>query len=107
MQPSVAHRKGDALQRGDATHSARSGSWVLSSEMTYAEDWDLDNAIVDLLAQLPAEPAVWSEVHRLSTADIFCGLFMGVFNQGTDIRASTLALLSQRGLALSLDVYGP
>lgn len=75
--------------------------------MTYAEDWDLDKAIVDLLAQLPAEPAVWNEVHRLSTADLFCGLFMGVFNQGTDIRASTLALLSERGLTLSLDVYGP
>ena len=73
--------------------------------------WDGDPTIalgdqVDaLLDRLPADPAVWSALHREYHADVFCGLFLEADNRGTELTPTTLARLVERGLTLGLDIY--
>jgi hypothetical protein len=38
---------------------------------------------------------------------LFCGWFMRESNEGVEISAHTLGLLGERGIVLSLDIYGP
>jgi hypothetical protein len=83
------------------------GSWSYSAGTVSLEDWNLDQAITDLLARLPSDKAVWQMLHSRYRVDLFCGLFMGSFNQGTDLKPPTLVLLAERGLTLTLDIYVP
>jgi hypothetical protein len=39
--------------------------------------------------------------------DLFCGWFMEVSNEGVSVLVHTMSLLAERGIDLSLDIYGP
>jgi hypothetical protein len=95
------------IRRGPSEIEAQTGSWSYSLGYQHTDIWDLDGALNTLLDRLPDEGAVWEGITRGYQADIFCGLFMGTGNQGTDLQPATLARLAARRLALSLDIYGP
>jgi hypothetical protein len=103
--PTFAVRRGETTQRGTRTITHRSGIWVYKAET--ALGWELDTAIVQLLAALPADLAVWDSLQSRFKLDLFVGLFMGTDNQGDELKPATLRLLGERGIALGLDVYGP
>ncbi len=106
VQPDIAARKGDRVQRGDRTVAQHSGSWIYALGNGSSPEWDLDDAIATLLGRLPADLMVWDDLGRRFRLDLFCGLFLGSPNQGCVLRPSTLRLMADRGLKLSLDIYG-
>jgi hypothetical protein len=107
VMPTFAARKGELVERRGRTHPQGTGIWLLKHATEPSMEWDLDAAVVTLLASLPADAAIWQELGRRYSLDVFCGLFMSSDNQGFDLAPATLAALGARGLRLSADVYGP
>ena len=84
---------------------AKTGMWRL--EATDAVPEDLDGQIAELLGKLTGNLAAWSQISKKYEIDLFCGLFMKVSNEGLSISAESLKALGERGIELSLDIYGP
>lgn len=56
-------------------------------------------------SQATGDLAVWQSVAKYH-ADLFCGLFMRVGNEGLTISSQSLAALGARGIEMGLDIYG-
>jgi hypothetical protein len=84
---------------------ARSGSWLFSVERR--EPGDLDAQIRELFDALTPDLSIWGALAAKYKPDLFVGLFMKEINEGDEISAHSLGLLSSRGVSLSLDIYGP
>lgn len=104
VEPRLAERKGQQVQRGDRWVTRRSGIWSFALEGAAP---DLDEGIAALLERLPADLALWAELRRRFSIDLFCGLFMGSLNEGFELHPSTLRMMGERGLTLGLDIYAP
>lgn len=103
-QPTTACRKGDELVgRTGRVRIAKTGSWRLSA--TRREPEDLEAQIFELLDQLTQDLRSWSSLTERYRTDLFCGIFMGSFNDGLPISAKALLALGQRGIDLDLDIY--
>jgi hypothetical protein len=107
IEPDFSARKGEARQQRAGTVIQRIGVWSRRARPDPAFEWDLDGTITALLADFPADLAIWHRLADRFTIDMFCGLFMGRVNQGAELAAATLQLLAERRLTLDLDVYGP
>ncbi|HEY9227641.1 MAG TPA: DUF4279 domain-containing protein [Gemmatimonadaceae bacterium] len=107
VTPKFAARKGETRLRGGRPVTQRSGIWTYAVANERAPEWQLDDAIVELLNHLPNDLEMWQTLGRTHRVDVFCGLFMGSENQGADVQPQTLRLLADRGLTLELDIYGP
>ena len=105
--PKFSAAKGEQRPSGSRTVTQRIGIWTYGLSDEPSPEWELDDAIATLFQQLPSDLALWNDLARRFKLDVFCGLFMGSDNQGADLRPSTLKLLADRGLTLSLDIYGP
>ena len=103
VRPTFAARKGEAVTRGAATVTQRTGIWTYA--LPSSREWVLGDAIRTLLEQLPADPALWEMLATEYETDVFCGLFLANVNRGTEIPVETLALLAERRLKLGLDIY--
>lgn len=103
--PSTGARKGAIRLTPKGTEMvARSGIWVLKAAPL--SPGDLDRQIAMLLATLSDDLAVWRDIAHRYNGNIFAGLFLASFNEGTSLRPQTLSMLGSRGLALGLDIYG-
>lgn len=107
VSPKYAATKGVQRQQGSQTLTQRISIWTYEVSADPSTEWELDEAIETLLLRLPADLTIWHDLRRRFELDVFCGLFLGSDNQGADLRPSTLLLLAERGLKLSLDIYGP
>ena len=106
VSPTRSHLKGDIVSaRADQVFRRKSGSWSLRA--TDREPEDLDGQIQELLSRTTADLAVWQELAHRFDLVMFCGLFMRSWNDGMMLSPTTLKLLADRGLSLSLDIYGP
>ncbi len=81
---------------------AKTGSWRLNAERREPEN--LEAQIFELLDKLSSDMNVWASLSRYEP-DLFCGLFMGSGNDGLQLSASALLMISQRGISLDLDIY--
>jgi uncharacterized protein DUF4279 len=99
-QPTSSWRAGE-MKFG---RPAKFGSWHLRSVPLVPGD--LDAQIRNLLASLSSDIAVWNDLTKHHRADLFCGLFLTEINQGLVLSPDTMAAIAQRGLELSLDIYG-
>jgi uncharacterized protein DUF4279 len=84
---------------------AKSGSWLYSVERR--EPGDLDGQIKELFDALTADLSVWGALAAKYKPDLFVGLFLKESNEGIEISAECLDILSSRGVSFSLDIYGP
>ncbi len=104
--PDAGKRRGElwrpSRRRGEVI--ARTGSW--RREVPRREPGDLDGQIVELLAPLTTDMAVWKCLTTSFKADIFCGLFLGSPNEGDEISPQTLLAVGQRNIQLGFDIYG-
>ena len=48
----------------------------------------------------------WRVLHQEAHIDLFCGIHLEEWNRGLDIDPDVLSLLGDRGIPLSLDIYG-
>lgn len=83
----------------------KSGAWLLHA--SDAEPENLDGQVAELLEKLTSDIAVWSDLMQRFEVDLFCGWFMESSNEGVSISCATMRALAERGIELSLDIYGP
>ena len=103
--PDIARTKGEQIiGRSGATRISKIGQWHLHATDTEPEN--LDAQVSELLSKLTEDIAIWQSVTSRFNADIFCGWFMAHGNEGVEISPTTLKALGNRGISLSLDIYG-
>jgi hypothetical protein len=103
--PTKAQTKGDKLvgkKTGNVT-IAKFGMWLLRA--SDREPANLDEQIHELLSQMTGDISVWKGITKRYRADLYCGLFMHVGNEGLIISAASLEALGVRGIELGLDIY--
>jgi len=84
---------------------AKTGMWRIQANEREPEN--IDNQIVEILSRLSSDLSVWELIADKHYLDLFCGLFMDVSNEGMEISSSSLLLLAERQILLSLDIYAP
>lgn len=84
---------------------AKTGKWL--RKVPDRVPGDLSGQIRELTTGLTEDLAIWRDLSRRFEGNIFIGLFMANGNEGCDLSPDILSLLSDRGLSLQLDVYGP
>jgi len=85
----------------------KSGAVVWVLEATEAKLQTFDHQIAELLGKVTPDSQVWHALHEQFEVDIYCGWFMSNSNEGVSISPATLRALSQRGIALGLEIYAP
>jgi hypothetical protein len=75
----------------------------LSSVETAPEN--LNAQVAEILSCLTTDLAVWRQLSLHYQIDMYCGLFMGHWNDGMSLSVDTMLALGQRGIALNLDIY--
>jgi hypothetical protein len=104
-QPTRAAKTGDTISHPNGrTRLIKTGFWHLRSEIDANE---LDKKIEGLLAQLTDDLEVWDHIARTCRLELFCGLFMGAWNEGFSLSAELITKLGQRHIELGCDIYGP
>lgn len=105
--PTNAHAKGDELisQKTGHRRIARFGMWSL--EAPSCEPGNLDAQIAWIFAATTGDLDVWLTITGLYKVDMFCGLFMGQWNDGESISTASLFSLGSRRIELDFDIYGP
>lgn len=104
-EPTEAYAKGDV--RINPTTGSRyirkMGYWGLSVEDRRPED--ISGQILEILAKLTQDRAVWDQLRSKYEMDFFCGVFMGSSNDGLEFSPELLGQISERGIALGFDIY--
>ncbi|MEW6155831.1 MAG: DUF4279 domain-containing protein [Verrucomicrobiota bacterium] len=104
--PTHTQTKGDKIVGKKTGHVriAKCGMWRLCASDREPED--MDGQIHEILSQMTGDLSVWQSITKRYHADLFCGLFMRVGNEGLTISAASLEALGARGIELGLDIYG-
>jgi hypothetical protein len=104
--PTISQVKGQDLKSRSIgrLRTALTGMWRLDATVTEPED--LDSQVVELLSKLTSDLIVWRGINERYEVDLFCGWFMDRDNVGVEINPATLQALGERGIRLSLDIYG-
>jgi hypothetical protein len=104
--PTHAQTKGDRIvgKETGRVRIAKSGMWRLCAADREPED--IDGQIHEILSQLTGDLTVWQNITTKYHADLFCGLFMRLTNEGLTISSESLAALGARGIEMGLDIYG-
>lgn len=74
-----------------------------------AADWQegghIEARILDILASLPNDIALWAAIAERYAIDFYCGAHTVNSNPGFDLEASTIAMLASRSIAFRLSIY--
>lgn len=105
--PTSAHAKGQQVPSSPSGRifTKPSGLWRLRAKDAELED--VDGQICELLGKVTRDLSVWNDIATRFSVDLFCGWFMRSGNEGVVISPQTMLALAQRGIQLSLDIYGP
>ena len=104
VNPTVAARKGEDLDRDGVPVTQRTGIWSYS--LPASPEWELGDAIDTLLERLPHDPALWESLAGWATVSVVCGLYIRGVDRAADLAPDTLARLAERRLALRLEIRG-
>ncbi len=106
-EPTSSHERGHQGVSGPSGRivARNSGMWHLRAKETKPEN--LDWQVSELLGLVTSDLSVWSSIAARFRVDLFCGWFMGSGNEGVAISPETMVALGQRGIQLSIDIYGP
>ena len=103
-QPTVAVKKGEAwVTSHGRTKTAPTGSWRV--EVDKEVSGNLEAKIATVLSRVTDDLSRWKQLPASERAQLFCGLFMDDFNEGVGLSHSIVQQVSDRGLALELDLY--
>jgi hypothetical protein len=113
QHPSRSHKKGDPVRDRNgiqcknvltgALSVRRTGCWLKRVDDRKPED--LNGQISELLALLPSDLAIWSELSSRFRIDVFVGLFMSSSNDGLNLSSKVIDMLGQRRIELNFDIY--
>ena len=103
VNPTFAARRGDRRPSQDREIVQRVGIWLL--KLPRSQEWELSDAISELLRPLPNDVTVWRELASGAQIDLFCGLHLSDWNRGLDLPPELLARLGDRRIGLTFDIY--
>lgn len=104
--PTKAWPKGHAhVSKSGREFVKKSGGWLLHASDTEPEN--LDGQVSELVAKLTSDLGIWAGLAQRFQVDLFCGWFMEGSNEGVSVSTATMGALAERGIELSLDIYGP
>lgn len=106
-EPDTAHTKGDAWEgpKTGKTRTRKTGCWSIGAARREPEN--IVAQISEVLDKLPQDLTIWRQLGEKYALDFFCGVFMSSPNNGLAFPPGLMRRLSDRGIALSLDIYGP
>lgn len=107
VAPTESQFKGVPRLRADGTHkrTPKFGHWTLKIKSTETDEWDIEEVIRMLLAQLPSELGTWREVAAHGAIHLSVGLSLNSSNQGFSLAPDLLEFFGERGVGLNFDVY--
>lgn len=104
--PTRAWPKGHVqVSKPGREYKKKTGGWLLHASDTEPEN--LDAQVSELVAKLTSDLGTWAELAQRFQIDLFCGWFMEGTNEGVSVSTKTMRALAERGIELSLDIYGP
>jgi len=104
-EPVLAYARGDELQvTKTAIRISRFGHWSIKA--TETSPADVDAQVQELLSRVSGDLGVWAQLAAKHQVDFFCGWFMQGMNEGIGLAPRTLSALGERGIELSVDLYG-
>lgn len=83
----------------------KTGRWLRKTPD--CEPGNLAEQIRLLISGLTEDLTIWRKLSAQFEGNVFVGFFMAESNEGYSLSPEILTLLTDRGLALWLDVYGP
>jgi hypothetical protein len=102
---SFACRKGElSTYPSGEQYVERTGSWKLGCDDP--ED-DLDAQVRNVLSRVTSDPSAWKELTNRFRCELMCAVFLGDWREETRLQPETLSMISDRGLTLVFDIYGP
>jgi hypothetical protein len=106
-KPSFEQIKGQEIVGKNTGHKriALTGMWRLQAKKYEPENLDLQ--ISEIFEQLSKDINKWEILSSKYDMDLFCGIFMEKEMEGMDVSVTSLKTLSERGIRLGLDIYGP
>ena len=104
-EPTRARRRGDVSSDNRNQRVAPTGSWLLHGQVSPKAD--LEQQVRMLLEAVSDDLKVWKDLTSRFKVDIFCGLFLEEFNHGFELSPEILTALSDRGISIGFDIYGP
>ena len=103
-QPTVGVKKGEVwVTEHGRTKIAPTGSWRV--EVDKEVSGNLETKIAMVLSLVTDDLSRWKRLPASERAQLFCGMFMDDVNEGVGLSQSILQQVSDRGLALELDLY--
>jgi hypothetical protein len=61
--------------------------------------------VIELLAPLHADAAIWDDLAARFSLDVYCGVDVRLPNSGTELTAVAVAALAARRLTVQFDFY--
>lgn len=98
--PTSSHRRGDARRSGPPWAK---GGWLLSVEAKSPAG--PDELVHLLLARLPTEHAVWTDLRRRFHVQLSFGIFTERWNRGFDLTADAVRRINVLGAGVGFDLY--
>ena len=105
--PSSAAKTGEKIIKSNGNERIiKKGFWLL--DYGASDEIVIEEKINILFGKLTDNLESWREITKdLDVADIFCGLFVGNWNEGFTLSQSTLRKISDRNLEIGFDIYSP
>ncbi len=100
--PTKAYVKGQVQYK---TKLYTTGGWLLDA--TVRAPGDFDAQVSELFSRVTKELTVWSNLSGKFVIDLFCGFFMKETNEGIELSAETMRMLSERGIKVGICLYAP
>lgn len=105
-ESSFEQRKGQVLtnKKGTRERIAKFGMWAL--ETFDCEPENIEVQVFKIFDKLTNDTKIWNYLSNSFEVELFCGIIMKYKNEGMEISPKVLKILGERGIALSLDIYG-
>jgi hypothetical protein len=105
VAPTKTELKGEKItgRTSGNVRFAKTGGWRFN--VADREPEDMDGQIQELFNQMTGNIDVWRDITNRYHVDLFCGLFMGVSNEGLTLSPRTLASIGERGITMGFDIY--
>ena len=101
--PTSTCRKGDVAAGKAATRIERTGRWLLSAPVKPGEP--LEPQLMQLFGSLNQDNSAWLALTKRHRSRFCVSAWIRSWNRGFEMSPELLRILSDRGLALGVDIY--
>lgn len=105
--PNQSQRKDKALYRPDGSlmRVPKFGAWWATLKREDTDEWDCGEAIAELLATMPRDPAIWGDLGRRYRVSVSVGLSLVADPKGFELSPDVMAYLGERRITVGFDIY--